>query len=57
MSPKQQSQTHVTLETLEEVAVQCNEPEAAINPTVFEQDAKALKDHPQGVFELRQKVF
>jgi hypothetical protein len=46
MSSKHQSQTHATLETLAEVAVQCNEPEAANNPTVFEQDAEALKDHP-----------
>jgi hypothetical protein len=27
-----------------EVVVQCNEPEVANNPTVFEKDAKALKD-------------
>jgi hypothetical protein len=46
MSSKHQAQTHATLETLAEVAVQCNEPEAASNPTVFEQDAEALKDHP-----------
>jgi hypothetical protein len=41
MSLKHQAQTHATLETLVEVAVQCNEPEAASNPTVFEQDEEA----------------
>jgi hypothetical protein len=41
MSSKHQAQTHVTLETLAEVAVQCNEPEAANNRTVFEQDVEA----------------
>ena len=41
MSSKHQAQTHATLETLAEVAVQCNEPKVANNPTVFEQDAEA----------------
>jgi hypothetical protein len=34
-------QAHASLETLAEVAVQCNEPEAASNPTNLEQDTKA----------------
>ena len=46
MSQKHQAQTHATLETLVEVEVQCNEPEATNNPTFFEQDVEALKDHP-----------
>jgi hypothetical protein len=46
MSSKHQAQTHATLETLAEVVVQCNEPEAANNPIVFKKDAEALKDHP-----------
>ena len=49
MSSKHQSQTHATLETLAEVAVQCNEPNAANNPTVFpevEQGAEASEDQP-----------
>ena len=46
MSPKHQARTHATLKTIAEVAVQSNKPEAANNPTVFEQDAEALKDHP-----------
>jgi hypothetical protein len=41
LSSKHQAQTHASLETLAEVAVQCNEPEAANNPTIFEQDAEA----------------
>jgi hypothetical protein len=44
MTSKHQSQSHATLETLAEVAVQCNESEAAQNPTVFpevEQGAEA----------------
>jgi hypothetical protein len=39
MSSKHQA--HASLETLAEVAVQCNEPEVAINPTNFEQDTQA----------------
>jgi hypothetical protein len=39
MSSKHQA--HASLETLVEVAVQCNEPEAASNPTNFEQDTEA----------------
>ena len=39
MSSKHQA--HDSLETLAEVVVQCNEPEAASNPTNFEQDAEA----------------
>jgi hypothetical protein len=49
MFSKHQSQTHVTLETLAEVAVQYNEPQAANNPTVIpevEQGAEASEDHP-----------
>jgi hypothetical protein len=49
MSSKHQSQTHATLETLAEVAVQYNEPQAANNPTVIpevEQGAEASEDHP-----------
>jgi hypothetical protein len=46
MSSKHQAQTHATLETLTEVEFQCSEPKAASNPTVFEQDVEALKDHP-----------
>jgi hypothetical protein len=34
-------QAHASLETLAEVAVQCNEPEAASNPTNFAQDIEA----------------
>ena len=34
-------QTHASLETLAEMAVQCKEPEAASNPTNFEQDTEA----------------
>jgi hypothetical protein len=41
MSSKHQDHTHASLETLIEVAVQCNEPEAASNPTNFEQDVEA----------------
>jgi hypothetical protein len=46
MSSKHQAQTHATLETLAEVEVKCNEPEATSNPIVFEQDAEALRDQP-----------
>jgi hypothetical protein len=49
MSSKLQSQTHATLETLVEVAIQCNEPEATNNPTVIpevEQGPETLEDHP-----------
>jgi hypothetical protein len=41
MSSKHQAQAHASLETLAKVAVQCNESEAASNPTNFEQDAEA----------------
>jgi hypothetical protein len=41
MSSKHKAQTHTSLETLAEVVVQCNEPEASNNPTIFEQDAEA----------------
>jgi hypothetical protein len=34
-------QARASLETLIEVAVQCNEPEVANNPTKFEQDTEA----------------
>jgi hypothetical protein len=49
MSSKHQSQTHATLETLAEVEVQCNEPEASNSRTGFlevEQGAEASKDQP-----------
>jgi hypothetical protein len=49
MCSQNQSQTHATLETLAEVAVQCNEPEATNNPIVFpkvEQGAEASEDQP-----------
>jgi hypothetical protein len=39
MSSKHQA--HDSLETLAEVAVQCNEPEATSYPTNFEQDTEA----------------
>jgi hypothetical protein len=34
-------QAHASLETLTEVAFQCNEPKATNNPTNFEQDTEA----------------